>query len=45
MLAFLIIVAVIVAAVVVWRMRVPLIARLLGQPEARIDRQLKRRRD
>lgn len=45
MLAFLIIVALIVAAVVVWRMRVPLIARLLGQPESRIDRQLKRRRD
>ena len=44
MLTFLIILAVVVAAVVVWRLRVPLLAKLLGQPESRIDRQLNRRR-
>ena len=38
MLTFLIIVALVVAAVVVWRKRVPLMARLLGQSESRIDR-------
>jgi hypothetical protein len=43
-LTFLIILAVVVAAVVVWRLRVPLLAKLLGQPESRIDRQLNRRR-
>jgi hypothetical protein len=45
MLTFLIIVAVVVAAVVVWRRRVPLLAKLLGQPETRVNRQLNRRRD
>ena len=45
MLTFLIIVAIVVAAVVVWRRRVPLLAKLLGQPEARVNRQLNRRRD
>jgi hypothetical protein len=44
MLTFLIIVALVVAAVVVWRKRVPLMARLLGQSESRIDRQLNRKR-
>lgn len=44
MLAFLIIVALVVAAVVVWRMRSPLLAKLLGQPESRVNRQLNRRR-
>ncbi|QIG45594.1 hypothetical protein G5V58_25180 [Nocardioides anomalus] len=44
MLTLLIIVAIVVAAVVVWRMRVPLLAKLLGQSESRIDRQLNRRR-
>lgn len=44
MLAFLIILAVVVGAVVVWRRRVPLLARLLGQPESRVQRQLDRRR-
>ena len=43
MLAFLIIVAIVVVGVVVWRRRVPLIAKLLGQSESRI-RQLNRRR-
>jgi hypothetical protein len=45
MLTFLIIVAVVVAAVVVWRRRVPLLAKLLGQPETRVNRRLNRRRD
>ena len=44
MLTFLIIVALVVAAVVVWRKRVPLMAKLLGQSESRIDRQLNRRK-
>ena len=44
MLTFLIIVAVVLAAVVAWRMRVQLLARVLGQSEGRIDRQLNRRK-
>jgi hypothetical protein len=44
MLTFLIIVALVVAAVVVWRKRVPLMAKLLGQSESRINRQLNRKR-
>lgn len=45
MLTFLIILAVVVGAVVVWRRRVPLLAKLLGQPESRIQRQIDRRRE
>lgn len=45
MLTLLIIVALVVAAVVVWRLRVPLIAKVLGQPESRIQRQIERRRE
>ena len=45
MLTFLIIVAIVIAGIVVWRMRVPLLAKILGQSESRIDRQLNRRRD
>jgi len=44
MLTFLVVLAVVVAAVLVWRRRVPLLARLLGQSETRINRQLNRRR-
>ncbi len=44
MLTFLIIVALVVAAVVVWLLRVPLLAKLLGQSESRVHRQLNRRR-
>ncbi|HEX5088084.1 MAG TPA: hypothetical protein VFV89_09760 [Nocardioides sp.] len=44
MLAFLIIVAIVVVGVVVWRRRVPLLAKLLGQSESRVDRQLNRKR-
>ena len=44
MLPFLIILAIVVAGIVVWRRRVPLLAKLLGQSESRIDRQLNRKR-
>ena len=44
MLTFLIILAIVVVGVVVWRRRVPLMAKLLGQSESRMDRQLNRRR-
>jgi hypothetical protein len=43
-MTFLIIVAIVVVAVVVYRMRVQLLARVLGQPESRIARQLERRK-
>jgi len=44
MIPFLIILAIVIAGVVIWRRRVPLLAKLLGQSESRIDRQLNRRR-
>jgi hypothetical protein len=44
MLTFLIILAVLVVGVVVWRRRVPLLAKLLGQSESRVSRQLNRKR-
>jgi hypothetical protein len=44
MLPFLIILAIVIVGVVVWRRRVPLLAKLLGQSESRIDRQLNRKR-
>ena len=44
MLTLLIILAIVVAGVVVWRRRVPLLAKLLGQSESRINRQLNRKR-
>jgi hypothetical protein len=44
MLTLLIILAIVVVGVVVWRRRVPLMAKLLGQSESRMDRQLNRRR-
>ncbi|MDX6373855.1 MAG: hypothetical protein QOD98_2843 [Nocardioidaceae bacterium] len=43
MLTFLIILAIVIAGVVVWRRRVPLLAKLLGQSESRI-RQINRKR-
>ena len=45
MLTFLIILAIVVGAVIIWRRRVPLLAKLLGQPESRVNRQLNRKRD
>jgi hypothetical protein len=44
MLPFLIILAIVVVGIVVWRRRVPLLAKLLGQSESRIDRQINRKR-
>jgi len=44
MIPFLIILAIVIAGIVVWRRRVPLLAKLLGQSESRINRQLNRRR-
>lgn len=41
MLWFLLIV---VVAVLAWKFRVPLLARVLGQPERRIERRLEQRR-
>jgi hypothetical protein len=43
MLTFLIILAIVIVGVVVWRRRVPLLAKLLGQSESRI-RQINRKR-
>lgn len=42
---FLILVALVAAGYLVWKFRVQLLAKVLGQSEARIDRQLNRRRD
>jgi len=42
---FWIIVGLVVAAFVIYKLRVPLLARILGQPESRIDRHLNRRKD
>jgi hypothetical protein len=41
---FLILLVIVVVGVVAWKMRVPLMARILGQSESRVDRQLNRRR-
>ncbi len=43
-MTFLIILVVILAAAVAWKMRVPLMARVLGQSESRINRQINRKR-
>ena len=42
---FLILLVVVVAGLVAWRMRVPLLAKILGQPRDRIERRLNQRRD
>jgi hypothetical protein len=41
---WIILLVVVVAAFVIWKMRVPLLAKILGQSESRIDRQLNRRK-
>jgi hypothetical protein len=41
---FFILVALVVVGVVAYRMRVPLLARILGQSQGRVDRQLNRRK-
>jgi hypothetical protein len=40
----LILLAIVVVGVLVWRLRVPLLAKVLGQSESRVDRQLNRKR-
>lgn len=42
---FLILVGIVVAAFVVYKMRVQIAARILGQPESRVRRQLGGRKD
>jgi hypothetical protein len=42
---FLILLVVVVAAYVAYRLRVPLLAKILGQPRSRIERRLGQRRD
>ena len=44
MIPFLIILAAVIAGIVVWRLRVPLLAKVLGQSESRVNRQLNRKR-
>ena len=39
-----ILIVLVVGGVLVWRNRVPLLAKILGQSESRIDRQLNRRK-
>lgn len=41
---FIILVALIVGGVVAWKLRVPILAKVLGQPESRIQRQLNSRK-
>jgi len=41
---WLVLLVIVVAGFVVWKLRVPLLAKLLGQSESRIDRQLNRRK-
>jgi hypothetical protein len=41
---WIILLVIVVAGFVAWRLRVPLMAKILGQDRSRIDRQLNRRR-
>ncbi|WP_282580258.1 hypothetical protein [Nocardioides sp. InS609-2] len=43
-MTFLIILLVVVVAAVAWKMRVPLLAKVLGQSEGRVNRQINRKR-
>lgn len=42
-MTLIVLLGIIAAAFLLWKFRVPLLARLLGQPEARIRRQLRKR--
>ncbi|WP_323792976.1 hypothetical protein [Nocardioides sp.] len=42
---FKILLVLIVLGFVLWRFRVPILAKILGQPQSRIERQLNRRKD
>jgi hypothetical protein len=44
MLFWIILLVVVVVGVVAWKLRVPLLAKILGQPQSRINRQLNRRK-
>jgi hypothetical protein len=39
-----VVIVLVTAVIVLWKLRAPLLARLLGRPRSRIDRQLTRRR-
>ena len=39
-----ILLVVVVAGFVLWKLRVPLLAKILGQPQSRIERQLNRKK-
>ncbi len=41
---WLILLVVVVAGFVLWKMRVPLLAKILGQSQSRVDRQLNRKK-
>ena len=43
-MGFLVFLAFVVVVVVAWRMRVPLLAKILGQSEDRVRRQIERRK-
>jgi hypothetical protein len=45
MTGFLVFVVVVVLAVTAWKMRVPILAKILGQDQSRVQRQINRRRD
>ena len=42
-MTLIVLLGIIAAAFLLWKFRVPLLVRLLGQPEARIRRQLRKR--
>ena len=44
-MGFLILVVLVVGAFVAWKFRVQILAKVLGQPEERIRRQIERKRD
>ncbi|WP_272917658.1 hypothetical protein [Nocardioides flavescens] len=44
-MGFIIFIALVVVAYLAWRNRVPLLAKVLGQSEARVSRRLDKRRD
>lgn len=39
-----VILAVVVVGFVLWKLRVPLLAKILGQPQSRIERQINRKK-
>lgn len=43
-MGWLILIALVVGGYLAWKFRVPLMAKVLGQSESRVDRQLNRRR-